>query len=162
MYPWNFARKRATLSRRAVAPAFGYADAYALPSDYVDYCFVGEDADEDYETDFVIEGRDLLIDNDGAAALPMCYIYNVEDVAKFDPIFTMLLAHELAVVFSNSLTGINKSQAAISKDRDRWEAKARAKNAQENPAIVRYKSHILTKRRSVRRSGQSDGQHLFS
>jgi hypothetical protein len=161
-FPWNFARKRAVIPRVSVAPAFGYPDAYQLPNDYENYVFVGEDPVDDIETDFVIEGRELLIDNGGASSLNLCYVYDLQNVARFDPIFLMLLVSELAVVFGNSLTGLNKSLVGMEKLRDRWEASARAKNGQENPPRIRSTSPLLTKRRGARRSGSSDGTHLFS
>ena len=162
MFPWNFARKRATLSLNVTDPAFGYANAYDLPNDYISYVFVGDDPVDDYEKDFQIEGTQLLIDNDDAASLKLCYVHDIEIVAKFDPIFLNLLVGELALVFGNSIAGLNKSLAGMEKFRDRWEAKARAKNGQENPPRIRHESQILTKRRGARRSGSSDGTHLFS
>jgi hypothetical protein len=159
MFPWNFARKRATVSRNATAPE-GYADAYDLPNDFIGIVFIGEDI-QDNVVDFTVEGGQLLINNDGAASLAICYVWDITDVAKFDPIFLMLLVAELAVVFGNSLTGINKSLAGMEKLRDRWEVKARAKNGQENPPRIRHTSPILTKRRGARRSGSSDGTHLL-
>ena len=161
MFPWNFARKRATLSRISVAPAFGYSDAYQLPNDYLNYVFVGEDI-QDNITDFQIEGDQLLINNEGASSLKLCYVYDIQAVIKFDSVFLMLLVAELAVVFGSSLTGLNKSLSGMEKLRDRWEAKARAKNGQENPPRIRFTSGILTKRRSAQRSTSSDGIHLFS
>jgi len=161
MFPWNFARKRATLSRISVAPAFGYSDAYQLPNDYLNYVFVGEDI-QDNITDFQIEGDQLLINNEGAASLKFCYVHDIQTVIKFDSVFLMLLVAELAVVFGSSLTGLNKSLSGMEKLRDRWEAKARAKNGQENPPRIRFTSGILTKRRSAQRSTSSDGIHLFS
>lgn len=161
MFPWNFARLRASISRCAT-PAFGYADAYQLPNDFISVVFVGEDPVDDVETDLEVEGRQLLIDNDGAASLDLCYVHDIQDVVRFDPIFLMLLVAELAVVFGNSITGLNKSVAGMEKLRDRWEAKARAKNGHENPPRTRFTSSLLTKRRGARRSGSSDGQHLFS
>lgn len=163
MFPWNFARKRATLSRISGTPAFGYADAYQLPNDYVNYVFVGESPHpDDIETDFTIEGDQLLIDNDGASSLQICYIWDIQSVNKFDTIFLMLLVGELAVMFANSLTGLNKSITGMEKYRDRWEAKARAKNGQENPPRSRYVSPLLKRRRSAQRTTSSDGIHLFS
>jgi hypothetical protein len=161
MFPWNWARKRATIPRDATAPVFGYADAYILPIDYVNYVFVGEEVGDDI-VDFVVEGKRLLINNDGATSLQLCYIYDVEDVTLFDPIFLMFLVGELAVVFANSLTGLNKAIPAMEKFRDRWEAKARAKNGQENPPKVRYSSPLLTARSRGRRSTGTDGTHLFT
>lgn len=162
MFPWNFARKRSSLSRISIDPEFGYADAYQLPNDYVQYVFVGEDPTDEKETDFLIEGDQLLIDNDGASSINLCYVYDITTVVRFDPIFLMLLVSELAIVFGNSITGLNKSLTGMEKLRDRWEAKARAKNGQENPPRIRYVSPLLTKRRGARRSGSSDGTHLFS
>jgi hypothetical protein len=162
MFPWNFARVRSTLSRISVAPEFGYSDAYQLPNNYLNYVFIGEDPVNEVETDIMIEGRQLLINNSGASSLDLCYIYDIQDVVRFDPVFLMLLVTELAVVFGNSITGLNKSTAGMEKLRDRWEAKARIKNAQENPPRIRYNSPLLTKRRGARRSGSSDGVHLFS
>jgi hypothetical protein len=60
-FPWNFARKLITLSRNSTDPAFGYADAYNLPGDYIQMVFVGEDIDEDYETDFSIQSVCSLV-----------------------------------------------------------------------------------------------------
>lgn len=162
MFPWNWARKRATIPRDATAPEFEYADAYVLPNDYLNYVYVGDEPVTDPITDFVIEGNRLLINNDGAASLKLCYIYDCEDVTLFDPIFLMFLVGELAVVFANSLTGLNKAIPAMEKFRDRWEAKARAKNGQENPPKVRYSSPLISARSQGKRSTGTDGIHLFS
>lgn len=161
MFPWNFARKRATLSRISTAPAFGYSDAYKLPNDWISPVFLGEDPVTG-DTDYMVEGRELLINNSGASTLEAVYIRDAKEVVRFDPIFLMLLVAELAVVFGNSITGLNKSVSGMEKLRDRWEAKARAKNGQENKPRMRYESPLLTKRRGARRSGATDGQHLFS
>jgi hypothetical protein len=162
MFPWNFARKRATLPRSSTAPAFGYDDAYVLPGDYIAPVFLGDDPVDNVETDFLIENGLLLINNDGAASINFCYIYDIIDVVKFDPLFLMLLVAELAVVFGNSLTGLNKSMAGMEKIRDRWEVKARAKNGHENPPRIRNVSPLLLSRRNGRRSVATDGVHLFT
>lgn len=162
-FPFNFARERANIPKCATDPLFGYPDAYLLPNDYLGYVFVGEEAEGSGSiTDFRIEGGKLLVDNDGASSLPLCYIKDVTDVAKFDPIFLNYLVGELAMVFGNSITGLNKSLGAMEKFRDRWEAKARAKNGQENPPRIRFQSAVLSARRRGRRSTSSDGKHLFS
>lgn len=162
MFPWNFARLRTSLSRSATAPAFGYADAYPLPHDYISIVFIGEDATENAETDYIIENGSILIDNNGAASLKICYIYDITDILKFDPIFLMLLVGELAVVFGNAITGLNKSIKGMEAFRDRWEVKARAKNGHENPPKIRHSSPLINSRRSARRAITTDGTHLFS
>lgn len=161
MFPWNFARKRAALSRVSGDPDFGYDDAYQLPTDFSNIVFVG-DSVQDNITDYVIEGDELLIDNDAAATLNVCYVSDFETVAKFDPIFVNLLVGELALVFGNAIAGLNKSLKGMEAFRDRWEAKARAKNGHENPPRIRYESPLLNARRSGRRSTATDGIHLFN
>ena len=63
---WNFAKTRTTLSLNAVEPAFGYANRYQLPVNYLGLVFVGEDIDEDYEEDYSVEGNFILIDYNDA------------------------------------------------------------------------------------------------
>ena len=161
MFPWNFARKRAALSRVVGDPAFGYADAYQLPTDFSSIVFIGDDI-QDNIVDFVVEADQILINNEAAATLNVCYVRDFETVAKFDPIFVNLLVGELALVFGNAIAGLNKSLTGMEKFRDRWEAKARAKNGQENPPRIRYESPLLNARRSGRRSTATDGIHLFN
>jgi len=158
-YPWNFARKRDTFSRSGTPD--NYADEYQLPLDYLGLVFIGEDMDSEYQTDFFVEGDKILIDNDGASSLQVAYIHDVEEVGDFDPIFLQLLVHELALVLSAKVTGLNKSTKKVTADRDRWEVKARSKNAQENPPRRRYVSILGNARRRGRRSSLSDGVHLF-
>lgn len=157
---WNFARYRTTLSRNVVDPVSGYADAYNLPVDYLELVFIGENYNEDYATDYSVEGGQILIDNDGDASLDICYIRDVTEVPKFDACFINLLVGELAVVFANSLTGINKGMKEVNAFRDRAEVKARAKNGQENPVKTRNVSPLLTRRQCVTSGGGFDGTHV--
>ena len=54
-FPWNFARKRITLSRNSTTPAFGYTDAYNLPNDFLSLVFIGENYLDDYKIEYSIE-----------------------------------------------------------------------------------------------------------
>ena len=162
MLPWNFARKRVLLARTSPDPTFEYSDAYLLPTDYENYVYVGDDPKNNPITDFVIEGNRLLINNDGAASLQLCYVSDFQNVAKFDQIFLMYFVAELAVVFSNSLNGLNKSTPAMEKLRDRWEAKARAKNGQENPPIVTFHSPLLASRKTSGSRLSYDGRSILT
>ena len=160
MFPWNFARKRAALSRSGT-PTFGYADSYSLPVDFSSIVFIGDDI-QDNIVEFVVEADQILIDNEAATTLNVCYVSDFQTVAKFDPIFVNLLVGELALVFGNAIAGLNKSLKGMETFRDRWEAKARAKNGQENPPRIRHESPLLNARRSGRRSTATDGIHLFN
>lgn len=159
-FPWNFARKRITLSRNATAPAFGYADAYKLPNDYLELVFIGENYDEDYETEYSVEDGQILLDNNGASSLQICYIQDVTQVGKFDALFLDLFVAELAIRFANSLTGINKSMKEITSWRNDLRNQARTKNGQENPIKVRQVSRLKTLRRRVSMGGTFDGKHV--
>lgn len=161
-FPWNFARKRGVLSLNGTAPLFGYANAYNLPNDYLEIVFVGDNYKDDYETDYSVEGNQLLIENDSATSQNICYIYDIKDVAKFDAIFVDLLTAELAIRFSNSLTGVNKSMKEIKAWRDDVRGQARTKNGQENPVKRREVSPMLQRRRAVTSGGTFDGTHLLS
>ncbi len=161
-FPWNFARKRAALSLNATVPAFGYANAYNLPNDYLELVFVGENYDDDYETEYAVEGGQILISNDSGASLNVCYVYDIKEVAKYDALFIDLLTAELAIRFSNSLTGVNKSMKEIKAWRDDVRGQARAKNGQENPVKRREVSPMLTRRKAVTSGSTFDGTHLLS
>lgn len=162
-FPWNFAKRRASIP---LDPTYSecaeYGDAYILPSDYVELVFVGEDIDDDYETDYAVEGDRLLINNNEAESLDICYIWDFGHVSKFDPVFLLLLIGELAVVFGNSVTGLNKGIKSAVEFRDRWELKARSKNAQVNPMRVRCMGELTKRRNKILGStNASDGVHLF-
>lgn len=162
-FPWNFARKRAPVSLNATAPSSGYPNAYNLPNDYLELVFVGDNYDDDYETEYSVEGGQLLLDAGGAASQNICYIYDITVVAKFDAIFVDLLSAELAIRLSNAITGMNKSMKEIRAWRDDLRVQARAKNGQENPPKRREVSPILRSRRKVTSGGSTfDGTHLFS
>jgi hypothetical protein len=159
-FPWNFARKRTTLSRNATAPSFGYADAYKLPNDYLELVFIGENYDEDYQTEYSVEDGQILLDNNGESGLQICYIQDVTQVGKFDALFLDLFVAELAIRFANALTGINKSMKEIISWRDALRVQARTKNGQENPIKVRQVSQLRTVRRMASNGGGFDGIHV--
>lgn len=162
-YPWNFARTRAVLSLNAIDPAFGYPDSYNLPNNFLAVVFIGDNYDDAYETDYSVEGNQILIDNNGASTMNICYIKDFVEVARFDPVFLDLLVAELAIRFMNNITGLNKNPTWLEKHLQRMEAKARMKNGHDNPIKHRDVSLILKKRRSGTTGGSTfDGTHLLS
>lgn len=95
-YVWNFAKER-YVAPRTGTPDFDYTDAYALPNNFIRLLSIGGDWEEIQILDYDIEGRDILLNNDGSNALRIRYIKDEEDVTKFDPLFTSLLALNLAL-----------------------------------------------------------------
>jgi hypothetical protein len=160
-YYWNFARKRKALSLNATSPEFGFANAYNLPNDYLALVFIGDQRNYFYETEYTIENGQILIDNNGGATLNIGYIYDHTDVAKFDPLFVRLLVAELALMFANSITGLNKGMKSIEKLKKELQIAARAKNGHDNPPKRREVSKIIAKRRLITQGGTTDGIHLF-
>lgn len=160
-HPWNFARKRILLSRNSTDPISGYPDAYNLPVDFLRLLFIGDNYNDEYEWEYSIEGGQILIDNEGGDSLEIGYIYDMANVPQFDPLFKQLLAVELAVVFANAITGINKGLKDVYTLKKELEMRVRAINGQENPVKVRYRSTFIGARRNATRSGTTDGQHLF-
>lgn len=163
-FPWEFAKKRRSIPLDLDGPdGSEYQNAYILPNDYIGLVYIGEDIDEDYELDYAIEGNRILIDNEDAASLDISYISDFSVVARFDPVFMQLLVGELAVVFANAITGLNKGVKEAKAFRDRWEAKARATNSRNTPIKVRYRGLLSDNRKKILgRIASSDGVHLFS
>lgn len=105
---WNFALKRAELSLLVDAPTHGYANAFALPDDFIK---MWETEEEELfgisGTPYRLEGlvgstkRTLVTDD---ATCNIAYIYKVTDPNAFDPLFVMTLAHRIAATLCKPLT----------------------------------------------------------
>jgi hypothetical protein len=98
-HPWNFARARVALAADSVTPAFGFANQFPLPSDFLR---ILPDVDV---TDWQIEGGSILTDD--AAPLQLIYIKRVTDVTLFDELFIELLVSRIAVGLAEKLTQSN-------------------------------------------------------
>lgn len=104
-YIWNFAKKRATISRTGT-PSFDYADEYLLPADCVRLLSISN-SDVSYQSlrrDYDIEERKLLINASGAVSLRVRYIYDHTDVSKWDSLFLRLMALYLAEAVAYKFT----------------------------------------------------------
>lgn len=133
-FPFTFARSRFQASR-AGTPTFGYADAYNLPNDFIRLTFIGDDSIRDYKKDYAIEGRQLLLNNSGAASVNIGYIKDVTDVTKFDSLFVDLFAVELAFKMSYAFTVKRTLRADLMEYRDILKIEAKAVNSQERPPV---------------------------
>lgn len=129
---WNFAVKRAQLSASATAPAFGFANAFSLPADYLRLVpAVGEDSNQEK---WKIEGQYLLSDDDGA--MDLIYIYDCQDPALFDPLFVQALAYALAAELAIPLTQDKALRSSMENLRNDRLASARTVSSQDNSAQV--------------------------
>lgn len=94
-YVWNFAKKRALLSRIGT-PAFDFADQYQLPNDCLRVVSIGETELSPIQN-YDIQGRTILVDNSGATSLKLRYIYDSENVPEWDPLFIQYFSLTLAL-----------------------------------------------------------------
>lgn len=86
---WDFALKRQNLSKLASNPLFDYEAQFQLPTD----CIRPVTTQLGTQTDFVIEGKYLLINS---STCKLLYVRDEEDVSYFDTYFEEALAYWLA------------------------------------------------------------------
>ncbi len=94
---WNFAIMRARLARLSSAPAFGFAHAWQLPTDWLRTVAVFDSPAGAGAVRYRIEGRRILAD---AEALWLRYVARIEDPNEMDASFREALAWRLAVDFA--------------------------------------------------------------
>ncbi len=102
-HAWNFAHVRRKLARLAAAPAFGFAYAYQLPTDWLRTVEVYTDDAAAGLANYRIEGRTILA---SAEALYLVYIGVVTDPndmpSDFRETLAAMLACDLAVPIAQS------------------------------------------------------------
>lgn len=122
MHNWNFATQRASLNREVTTPAFNFGNQFTLPSDFLRLALTG--LEERYSSSYAqpfnetteisnaptrvgpdaykIEGGKIVSDND---SVDIVYIADIEDTAKFDPVFRQLLARYLGALIAYKVVG---------------------------------------------------------
>jgi len=130
-YLWNFAKRRASLAASSVAPAFTYANAFPVPSDFlrlIKRVVLG--------LDWHLEQHDgglAILTNDGAP-LEIPYLADVTNAALFDPAFVEMLACKIAWHTCEDITQSNTKKAALMEEYATHRADARRTNAFELPS----------------------------
>jgi len=100
---WNFAQKRATLSKLVPAPAFGWESQFPLPADCLRVLEVNDSEFEIHRGNrWEIEGRVLLSNED---SVELVYTARSTDTTLWDPLFIEALATYLAARLSETLRG---------------------------------------------------------
>lgn len=131
---WNFALERSTLSRLTIDPAFGWACAFQLPSDYLLAIELNGREAGTGDSRFDIEGQKLLCDEDAAE---LRYIRVVEEVTKWDASFCEAFAYKLAAAVAPSIT----SSSTLTSDMNRMAEMVMVKafgpdNLETRPRVV--------------------------
>lgn len=129
-HTWGFATKRAQLSAMATAPAFGFGNAFTLPSDFLRLVPApGEDSNQEK---WKIEGRALL--SDDGAPLNIVYIFDCQDPTLFDPLFVEALAYALAAEVAIPITQDKQLRAQMESASEARIAAAKTVSSQDSGA----------------------------
>ena len=140
--PWTFAIKRASIPASSIAPTFGWARAFPLPSDYLAMVEVGEDYtfyNSNTGALFAIEtdaNGGVAILTDQTSPLNIRYIYRVATAGLFSPLFVESLACRLAAEICEELTQSQSKKEALWKERTQAVREARRINAIEQPPRI--------------------------
>ena len=137
-HPWNFATKRVSLALLATAPAFGFYNAYQIPTDCLRVKKV--DADETYP--WKVEGTSLVTDN------PSAYVEYIADVGEglFDAYAAEALASVLAYEICMTLTQSATVKESLKSDMNMELGLARSFDAQESTGDRVYADTWLNSR----------------
>jgi hypothetical protein len=106
-FPWNFATKRVQLAQSASSPAFGYDNAFTLPSDWLFTISVHDNDGGVGEIDYRHEqiGSQNVISTD-CTSVYIVYTYKETDpnlmTAAFRRALSSALARDLAITVANS------------------------------------------------------------
>lgn len=122
-HPWNCASKRASLARLSDAPAWGFANAYALPSDCLRVLRM-----ENHRSRWKIESGNLLTDEGTAKVL---YIRRIDDPNQFPPLVAQLIAYRLAITIAPRLAKADSLIQYLKDDYEKHARTARSADAQE-------------------------------
>lgn len=103
-HTWSCATKRQALPALAAAPAFTFARAFELPSDFLR--MLPPDPSVNYnDLDWTIEGRQIL--SNDSAPLNIRYIFKLTDPNQMDASFREALSARLAVETCYEITQSN-------------------------------------------------------
>jgi len=130
-HPWNFAIERAELAADATEPAWGRANAFQLPSDFL-RLLPNYPEDAVNSTDWQIEGQKIYTDDD--APIYIRYIKRTTDTATFDPLFVEALSAKMALELCEEITQSNTKKSDLKDDFKTMILEARRNNAFENIA----------------------------
>lgn len=107
---WGFAVVRKNVSAHATAPPFEFERAFPLPVDCLRIIRpVRQDLDWRVESH---EGVNAILTNQDASPLQLRYIFRASE-AKFDPLFTLMLACAIGWQIAERVTQSNSKRDAI-------------------------------------------------
>lgn len=144
-HPWNFAVRRTSLARLSTAPAWGFADAFALPADFLRLLDINDRtaADTAHSLETVGGTRALLID---AGAVDARYLFDQVDPGQFPDSFQEALSLEIARKLSYGLTDVQGIGEALTREFQAVIRGAKGTDAMQGTPRVRDRSAWLAAR----------------
>lgn len=143
-HPWVFSIERAELAADSSTPAWGRANSFQLPSDFL---MIANDYPEsnDNAKDWVIEGQKILTND--SDPLYIRYVKRVTDTAVMDALFVEALSARLALELCEEITQSNSKKESLRADYDLAIKTARKRNAFSNVSAVPPDDEWITVRR---------------
>ncbi len=139
---WSFALKRASLAASATPPAFGKANYYPLPGDFLDLAPLdptfganggGPISGPPAITDWQIEGQQIA--SDDVSPIQIRYITSSITESMFDPCFAEAFSARLALSTCEELTQSTAKLGAIGQVYEAAIEMAKNRNAFENRPV---------------------------
>ena len=158
-HPWKFATKRQIIAASSTAPDFGYTKAFPLPNDFIRFLTIESDEgllvlSDEYQIESHLGVQSVLISTD-AASVRLRYVYDIEDVTKFDSMFISYFALDLALAVAYKTTESNGNVDRITQLQKQQGSMARAISGQERSPTRIERS----KNRSARMNGSYRNSH---
>lgn len=124
-HPWNCLTRRVILAPDSDAPAFGFNNAFTLPTD--PYCLRVLNI-RYFDITFRVEGRKILCDED---TVELSYIGRVTDPAQYDMLLVESISSALAADIAYPLVGSTSLAAEMRSLYERKLSEARLVDATE-------------------------------
>lgn len=126
-HPWNCTIKRALLAPDATPPAFGYANQFELPADFLRVLDVGQAGQQ---IDYLVEGRHILAN---ATSLELRYVYLNEVENAWDASLVALMTLAMAAAMAYAITQSAAVRDSLKQELEMAKKVARAVDGQEDP-----------------------------
>lgn len=160
-HPWKFATKRAILARSSIDPEFGYTSAFPLPFDFIRLLTIESSEGQlilpaDYQLESHNGVLSVLLSID-ASSVRLRYVYDIEDVIRFDAMFINYLALDIALSVAFKITESNTAVERVAQLRKQQASMAKAISGQERPPTRIERSQ----NKAFRRGSSSNYAHKF-
>ena len=100
-HPWNCLQKRIELAADTTTPAWGFKNAYTLPSDCLRLLKI-----LDYDSNYKVEGRKIL---SNTSSMKILYIARVTDPNEYDELLRETLSAALGADIAFAVTSNNQT-----------------------------------------------------